>query len=443
MAAKPYYTSNALIEAVKRKIAFPVSQNTFTTADILAFANEEMSISQVPSVLEYHEEYFVYNKQVPLVPNISRYPIPNRAISMRLRDLFWSDSDNNLFEMSRISSEDKAFWARNVGSDTAISKYYLEGNDVVMAPSITGTPTGSLNFFIFLRPNQLVPDSRAAIIESFYQQITLTNASIVAGDTITITMAQNTNDSETYIFTAVAGAPAANQFQIGASSIATASNLVTAINTADIGITASNGTPVSAVVFFDTNDATIEVEVSNSTGFTLLDDQLGIKFDQLDTTWLNPDTGVTEDLYSVGALVDFLQTNPGHKTYNYDVEIQSMSGTRATFNQSDLYYYASNGFGSVQVALPLKVGDYICLQYECIIPQIPPDLHNGLAERTSARILASLGDMQGLTMAKEKIAEINASQGTLLDSRVEGSPAKITARHSLLRYGKFGVRRRT
>jgi hypothetical protein len=33
-------------------------------------------------------------------------------------------------------------------------------------------------------------------------------------------------------------------------------------------------------------------------------------------------------------------------------------------------------------------------------------------------------------------------QGNLLDQRSEGTPQKITARNSLLRYGKMGVRRR-
>ncbi|NBX74721.1 MAG: hypothetical protein EBQ89_10570 [Alphaproteobacteria bacterium] len=90
----------------------------------------------------------------------------------------------------------------------------------------------------------------------------------------------------------------------------------------------------------------------------------------------------------------------------------------------------------------LKVGDYICLANESIIPQIPPDLHTVLAERTAARILAAIGDQAGLAVANQKIAEMELRQGNVLDQRVEGAPEKITARHSLLRYGKMGVRRR-
>jgi len=35
MALTPYYTSNDLIAAVQRKIAFPIAQNTFSNTDIL------------------------------------------------------------------------------------------------------------------------------------------------------------------------------------------------------------------------------------------------------------------------------------------------------------------------------------------------------------------------------------------------------------------------
>ena len=52
MSSKPYFTSADIVEAVKRKIAFPIDQVTFTSNAILSFVNEEMMISQVPSVLK-------------------------------------------------------------------------------------------------------------------------------------------------------------------------------------------------------------------------------------------------------------------------------------------------------------------------------------------------------------------------------------------------------
>jgi hypothetical protein len=178
MAAKPYYTSNKLIEAVKRKITMPTYQTTMSEDDILAFANEEMMISQVPSIMEFHEEYFVFSVDVPLENNKNRYQIPDRAVGMKLRDICFVDSNNNFFEMTRIMAEDKSFFNRNISNSTNVHKFYLEGNDVVLTPDITSVPNGgSLRFFIYLRPNQLVKDERAAIVSSFRQQLTITDNS--------------------------------------------------------------------------------------------------------------------------------------------------------------------------------------------------------------------------------------------------------------------------
>ena len=183
---------------------------------------------------------------------------------------------------------------------------------------------------------------------------------------------------------------------------------------------------------------------------------IGIQFNALPATYTDQETNVTSPLYVNNTVIDFLQTNPGHQTYVYDVviPINGITGTSIYFNQSQLLVptgtvnnaggpNSSGVYSTIQYILaPLKVGDYICLQNESIIPQIPPDLHNGLAERTAARILAAMGDQAGLQASTAKIAEIEQRQGNLMNNRVEGTPQKVTNRHSLLRYGKQGSFRR-
>lgn len=148
----------------------------------------------------------------------------------------------------------------------------------------------------------------------------------------------------------------------------------------------------------------------------------------------------------MGSLVDFLQTKPGHRTYGYDISVKSVGSVDGSsfikVVKTDLFTYYSNGFNFQPAIANIQIGDYVCLANECIIPQIPPDLHNALAERTAARILAAIGDTEGLQAANAKLQEIEIRQGSLLDDRSEGTPQKITARHSLLRYGKMGTRKR-
>lgn len=507
MGAKPYFTSRDLIDAVKRKIMFPLSQNTFTEKMVLDFANEEMMISQVPGVISFHEEYFVFNKYIPLVSNVSRYSIPNRAIGMRLRDVMFADQNNNLFEMARVSADDKAMFARSLSSNQALAKYYLEGNEIVLTPSILTAPTGFLNASFFLRPNQLVDNSRAAIIQNFVKTIKVSSAGIAVGDYIQITEGQNTPYPNVQLFTTVqktlVGNSAAtttvvtttlphgivsgvefqvvisevsgstpningtftatstgantftipvnvtvpgtggtyaldNEYNIGSTDIQTATNLALSIQNAFDNVDANNSSTATVTLTYDDITLIVASVQVNPAGITLDNLYTYINFDQLNASTTDPVTNEVDPLYTNGCLVDFLQTNPGHRTYTYDIELINISGTVGQFLTTDIQTYASTGTGQILTFLPMTVGDYIGLQNECIIPQIPPDLHTGLAERTSARILAAIGDQQGLDRINAKIQEIDGKQGTLMSSRVEGSTQKITNRHSALHYGRRG-----
>lgn len=405
MAITPWYTSSDLIEAIKRKISFPVSQNTFSEEDLLKFANEEVMIAQVPSILSFHEEYFVTTELVPLVLYQNRYAVPDRAIGLKLRDIFYQDISGNLFEMTRINSDDRAFFQNNVSANEAIYKFYLEGNDVVLTPKLMNNPNGNLLFVYFLRPNQLVPNDQAAIVQSFQKNIVIDNATLVPGDTLTI---------GSQVFTATSGAPLTNEFLIGATSILTASNLTTVINTNGVAI-ATNGSPATDTLLVTFTTVTIEFSASNELAIEVQDAFFIKCTDSIPTN-------ITDNSY-----IDILQTKSGHKTLAMSILLGTGGVSGDTFMFSDDSEIPNN----------LVVGDYICAENECIIPQIPTDLHPGLAERTCARILSSIGDQQGLQAIQAKIQDISNAEGSLLDNRVEGAPQKVTALRSLLRYGKM------
>lgn len=405
--ATPWYTSDDLIAAVKRKISFPTYQSTFTDNDILAFANEEMMIAQVPSILTYHEEYLVYSKEVPLVENQNRYALPERSIGLKLRDIFYKDSNGNLSDMTRISPDDKAFFQISSGANNGVRKFYLENNDVVVLPIPTTGPTGFLVMSYFLRPNQLVANNRAAIISKFCNKVTIDNTSLVAGDTLSIA-------GQT--FTAVAGAPSDDEFQIGLTSVITATNLVSCINLNGT-VSANNGNPSTATVTVEHETLSYTFETDNETAF-VIDQRQCVKFNSIPSNIVS------------GSMVDLLQTKPGHKLKKMDIKLaaNSVSTTEIFFSASD-------------IPSDLVVGDYLCLVNESIIPQIPTDLHNVLAERTCARILAAIGDTEGLQVTNSKLQEMEIRQSNLIDSRVVGAPQKILARNSLLRNFRRGVYR--
>jgi hypothetical protein len=319
MGKKPWLDSDGILAAIKRKVAIPDSQELLTDEEILAFVNEEMSVSMVPSILSYHEEFFVTRlleggaDSVELEANLSRYPIPSRAIGSRLRDLFYQDTNGDLREMVRVNPDDKAFYNNaSAQSSNALSKFYLEGNDLILVPAVNASPTGSLVFTYFLRTNQLVDVDRAATI----------------------------------------------------SSIGTVTSTVT--------LTCEAAIPSHIVA---------------------------------------------------GELIDFIQTDSGHQCIGLSIPVVSVSSNQITIAAADL-------------PSTLAVGDYLCIEHECIIPQIPSDLHIDLVERASARIMAAIGDTAGLQTAMAKVAENQAKQGILIDNRVEGSPQKVVSRGGFLRNNK-------
>lgn len=400
MAVKPYLTSSTLVEAVKRDIAIPFNQLTYTDEDILAFANTELFSAQMPTVLQYHEEFYVYEQEVTIVANKSRYPIPSRAIGMKLRDLWYKDQQGNLIEMSKINPDDRSHFAGDFDRSQSAIHYYIQNNSIVLVPEVGANPTGSLVFNYFLRPNSLVPVEEAIICASFSKTITVDNTTLIAGDTITI------RDFEL---------EAGVDFAIGANSSITATNLVSAITALNSDISAS---AASAIVTITYTTRPTTLSTSNSSAF-VLSNALTVNSTQPVPASIVP-----------GVLVDFLQTDGGHSTYSFDVPVDNnaVSATSITF---------ADGV----VPDDFTIGDYICLQYECIVPQLPTDLHNILVQRTCARVQAAQGDQPGLENTKSMIKDLEYKQGTLIDNRVDGSPTKVFNRHSLLRYGRSNRRR--
>jgi hypothetical protein len=399
MSKRPHYTSNELIEAVKRKISMPITQVTFSNEEILNFANEELFLAQVPSMMQYHEEYLVYRQNLPLINTKLRYDIPSRAIGMKLRDLFFRDTQGNLYEMTNIGAPNQDFFQKNAFGNNIPKFFFIENNSVVIPFDLQSAYPGSLEMTYYLRPNSMVENERAAICNGFIKLITI-NSGLEAGETLKI---QNSVITIPEIWGS--GSP------VGQNTSTDAAQLGQLINNLQLdGVSSTSNTNVITVLFEDRN---MVIQSSNQ-DLVNVSSKLGIQCQSIPSHFMDR------------MFIDFLETSGGHKTYSFDVRLQpnSISGNVLFFQDSI-------------VPVDFKLQDYICEQYECIIPQVPSDLHNLLAERTCARILEALGDQAGLQAANAKISELEQRQSSIIDNRVEGAPKKIFARHSMLRYGKF------
>jgi len=197
-------------------------------------------------------------------------------------------------------------------------------------------------------------------------------------------------------------------FTIGGTDTVTASNLSVAINTQGENTATVTGNIIT--IYYDSLDT--KITSTNSSAITL-DTMQGIEFDAVPSNITN------------SSLIDFLKKKGGHRTYTFDIKLgrNVVSANIIKFKPSD-------------IPADFEQEDYICSQFECIIPQIPSDLHSLLAERTVARILEAQGDMAGMQVANAKIGDMEARQATMMQNRAEGSPRKVFNRNSLLRFGK-------
>lgn len=211
-----YLTSNTLIESIKRRAMLPSNQSTFSDADFLALANEEMNIGIVPSIILQHQNYLQAVSDQPMLPNTSSYPIPYRAIGNMLNDVFYVDTSLNYFEMTRIQKSDLPDFNGPYSQGYA-RLFYVENNEIVLYPTITGQVSGSINMAYYIRPNQLVTEDRVGII---------TGIDTVTGD-ITVTKVPSVfSTSQSYDFIQLISPHKTLAFDIGPVSINTTTNTI-------------------------------------------------------------------------------------------------------------------------------------------------------------------------------------------------------------------------
>jgi len=141
--------------------------------------------------------------------------------------------------------------------------------------------------------------------------------------------------------------------------------------------------------------------------------------------------GVTLTSFSSLSKLDLLQRKPGHKTVAFDIYPTSVDTTNKTIT-----------FSSNDVDTSVVAGDYVAFAGECIIPQIPSDLHDVLAHRVMMRAVQALGDTNAYQIASTKLNEMEKNTGILIDNRSEGNPQKINNIRGPLRAAKFQSYRR-
>lgn len=154
------YTSADLIQAIERKSFAPANQSTFSTAEILAIADEETQSLILPAIMSVREEFFVTQSNIAITANQSAYDIPTRAIGLIVREVQLVNSSGSYRDIPRIEPEDVR------GSQTGSpSAFYMKGNSIVLYPT-PSTTQDTLRVSYFIAPGSLVETSASAIVSA-------------------------------------------------------------------------------------------------------------------------------------------------------------------------------------------------------------------------------------------------------------------------------------
>lgn len=157
MASFSGLTTEELIRSIKIRAMVPINQDTFTEESIINFINDEMMLGLIPSILIEREEYLVGPAYiVPILPNISEYPLPERSIGNKLREVNYRDEMGNEYEMTRIAVDDRYNYLMNTITTQNWKQFYVQGSSLTLFPKAGASPTGSLVMWYYLRPNNLV-----------------------------------------------------------------------------------------------------------------------------------------------------------------------------------------------------------------------------------------------------------------------------------------------
>jgi len=166
MITKGALTTNGLLKSIKRRAMVPTSQDTFTDADLIDIMNEEITIGIVPVILQQKDEYLIFQEERLIIPEVSNYAVPERALFNKLREVSYKldDQGGTEYEMTQIAVDDKYTYLINAVENSNWRRFYMEGGDLVLFPKVSVSPRGSLVFYYYMRPNMLVPDAEVATI---------------------------------------------------------------------------------------------------------------------------------------------------------------------------------------------------------------------------------------------------------------------------------------
>lgn len=157
--ATPQYSTEQLIENIKRRCSVPTSQLTFTDNDFALMANDELQGEVAPLIMSTREEYFVDYVDV-VAPANGVIPFPEETIGNKIRSVCYVQAGSPLIliNLPRISLDVVA--GVGVSNYNALAGFFLQGNDLVLYPNTSVPVNTTIRIYYYKRTLVLASPSQ-------------------------------------------------------------------------------------------------------------------------------------------------------------------------------------------------------------------------------------------------------------------------------------------
>lgn len=149
------FNNDYILKQVILKGSLP--DGKYSNAEILDVAYDQLLSIVMPFIIGMREEFFVRSESLPIQAGLARYPFPDRAHNLVLREIKLVVG-SSVIDLTRLSPEE--IQSNNQGTPKG---FYLEDDSVVLYPAPQAAQ-GSLLMTFFQTPSSLVEVNACARI---------------------------------------------------------------------------------------------------------------------------------------------------------------------------------------------------------------------------------------------------------------------------------------
>ena len=173
----PDYTVDGMVTSVFTKYLVPNSQNTFQSADVVLFLDEELRSYIIPFFEKAQSGYWL-TRVDQAITGAASYTIPQRSTYGALYDVVFVDTQGNEIGLTELSTvQIKGTFPFGFQLPLYTFGYYIENDQVYLYPQQAINATQyTLRFRFYRRPNSLTLQANCAQITAIASNVITVNA---------------------------------------------------------------------------------------------------------------------------------------------------------------------------------------------------------------------------------------------------------------------------